>query len=69
MSKVHSPMVVSTGPRVLDDRDAKAFSKAARVQTTEIVKSVSSARKYLVEGGFITKTGKLTGKYSGQNKK
>ncbi len=62
-------MAWSRGSRVLDDRDAKAFSKATRIQTTEIVKSASSARKYLVEGGFITKTGKLAGKYSGQSKK
>ena len=54
---------------VLEALPAPLSRGVGQDDVTEIVKSASSARKYLVEGGFITKTGKLTEKYSAQSKK
>ena len=59
----------SRGPRVLDERDAREFSKAAKAATLEITKSTATARAYLVRAGFITpRTGKLTKQYGGRDK-
>lgn len=57
------------GPRVLDQRDAREFSKAAKEETRKITHSEATARSYLVREGFITrKTGKLTERYGGRDK-
>lgn len=70
MSKNQFSASASRGPRILDKQDARAFSKAAEVQTSKITKSAGTAREYLAKGGFITpKTGKLTEKYSDRDKK
>ncbi len=42
-------------------KDIQAMQKASK----EILKSKASARAYLVENGFITKSGKLTKRYGG----
>jgi hypothetical protein len=57
------------GARVLDQRDAREFSRAAKVETHKITRSAATAKAYLVEAGFISaKTGKLTGRYAGRAK-
>ena len=69
MSKSNAPSSAVRAPGVLDKRDAREFSKAVEVETRKITKSVATARKFLVRGGFITpKTGKLTARYGGRDK-
>ena len=63
MSKNASPAM--RGARVLDQQDAREFSRAAEASTRKITKSAASAKAYLVKAGFISsKTGKLTGRYA-----
>jgi hypothetical protein len=57
------------GTRTLDQRDAREFSKAAKIETHKITKNATTAKAYLVEAGFITKAGKLAGRYADRGKR
>jgi hypothetical protein len=56
-------MILTLAPRSRQeiDREIKLLKKNARI----ILKTKASARKFLIQHGFITKAGKLTKKYGG----
>jgi hypothetical protein len=56
-------MIVTLAPRSRQEIDHEI--KLLRRNVKKILKNKASARKFLVDHGFITKSGKLTKKYGG----
>jgi hypothetical protein len=56
-------MIVTLFPRSKQEIDKEI--KLLRRNAKKILKNKTSARKFLVDHGFITKSGKLTKKYGG----
>jgi hypothetical protein len=51
------------GARVLTVSDARSFSKFAKSYTASASRTKASARKFLIESGMLTPTGRLTSRY------
>ena len=56
----HMILVISKPSR----GEVQAETKAIRKASARITESKASAKKYLLDSGFITKSGKLTKRYS-----
>jgi hypothetical protein len=59
------PLKPLASPRYRSDAIIAQEQQQIREMTRELLKDKEAARAFLIEGGFITKTGKLTKRYGG----
>ncbi len=62
------PKLADTGSRIFSARDAAEFRVAARRITRELVADPAAAKAFLIQSGFLNKSGKLAAPYRATRK-
>lgn len=62
------PKSADTGSRIFSARDAAEFRVAARRITRELVADPAAAKAFLIQSGFLNKSGKLAAPYRATRK-